>query len=107
MSLYTRYKGFYNNLVLTVIYYKLLCVVLCRFPKGIVTTWTSRKLDAMSRSHGDRRQVMPICAGCKSDRLGFSYMGMVSCAFLAVSYPLFQRWIQSASTMTGLRSIGV
>ena len=67
-----------------------------------VMTWTSRELDAMSRLCGDTRQVTPICAGCKSDRLSFSYMGVVSCAFLAVSCLLFQRWIQGTSTMTGL-----
>ena len=72
-----------------------------------VMTWTSVVLDAMSRLRGDRRQIMPICTGCKLDGLGFSYMGVVSCAFLTVSCLLFQRWIQSTSTMTGLKSIGV
>ena len=72
-----------------------------------VMTWTSVVLDAMSRSHGDKRRVMPICVGHKSDGLGFSYMRLVSCAFLTVSCPLFQRQIWSASTMTGLRSVGV
>ena len=32
----TRYKGFYNNLVPAVIYYKLLYTVLHGFPKGVV-----------------------------------------------------------------------
>ena len=72
-----------------------------------VTTWTSGKLDTMSGLCGNRRWVTPICAGCKLDRLGSSYMGVVSCAFLAVSCPSFQRQIQGVSMMTGLRSRGV
>ena len=60
---------------------------------GIVTTWTSRMLDAMGGSLGDTRWVTPVHVGHKSDGLGFSYTGLVSCAFLAVMYPLFQRWI--------------
>ena len=31
--------------------------------------------------------------GCKLDRLGFSYIGLVSCAFLTVLCLLFQRRI--------------
>ena len=73
----------------------------------VVMTWTSRKLDATSRSHGNTRWVMPIHMGCKSDGLGFSYMGLVSCTFLAVLCLLFQRQIWSASMTTRLRSVGV
>ena len=50
-------------------------------------------LDATSGLHGDKGQVMPICMGCKLDGLGFSYTGLVSCTFLAVTCPLFQRQI--------------
>ena len=50
---------------------------------------------------------MPIHTECKSHGLGFSYMGMVSCTFLTVLCPLFQRQIRSASMMTGLKSVGV
>ena len=68
-----------------------------------VMTWTSGELDTMSWPHGNMRLVTPICVGCKLDGLGFSYMGLVSCTFLAVSCPLFQGWIWSTSMTTRLR----
>ena len=70
---------------------------------GNVMLWISGGQSTMSGSWGNMRQVTPIHMGCKSDRLGFSYMGWWAAPTLLYHVCYFRGWIWSASMMTGLR----